>query len=107
MNSAGTAVEASGKWQISSGYGVDPRWRSDGRELYYRARDGQLMAVEIATNPQFRSGKPQPLGFEAGTSSSFGWDSTADGRRFLVAAPKSNGPEPYTVLLNWQAGLKK
>jgi Tol biopolymer transport system component/DNA-binding winged helix-turn-helix (wHTH) protein len=107
MNSARTAVEASGKWQISSGYGVDPRWRNDGRELYYRARDGQLMAVEIATNPQFRSGKPQALGFAAGTSSSFGWDSTADGRRFLVAAPKTNGPEPYTVILNWQAGLKR
>jgi eukaryotic-like serine/threonine-protein kinase len=107
MNSAGTAVEAGGKWQVSNGYGRQPCWRGDGRELYYSARDGHVMAVEIATNPEFRPGKPQPLGFLAG----FEWDCTADGRRFLVAAPKtaprSTRPEPYTVILNWQAGLKK
>jgi eukaryotic-like serine/threonine-protein kinase len=107
MNSTGTAVEAGGKWQISNGYGSQPCWRGDGRELYYRARDGQVMAVEIATNHEFRPGRPQPLGFLAGTE----WDCTADGRRFLVAVPKTTGkgdrPEPYTVILNWQAGLKK
>ena len=107
MNSAGTAIEGGGKWQVSNGYGRQPCWRGDGRELYYTGGDGQLMAVEIATNPEFRPGKPQPLGFLAGTE----WDCTADGRRFLVATPKSTGkgdrPEPYTVILNWQAGLKK
>jgi hypothetical protein len=34
------------------------------------------------------------------------WDSTSDGRRFLLLAPKDR-PEPYTLVLNWQAGLKK
>jgi len=110
MNSTGTAVEAGGKWQISNGYGNQPCWRGDGRELYYRARDGRVMAVEIATNPEFKPGKPQPLGFSAGAPGAL-WDCTADGRRFLVAVPKTgpknNGPEPYTVILNWQAGLKK
>jgi eukaryotic-like serine/threonine-protein kinase len=107
MNSAGTAVEASGKWQVSNGYGRQPCWRGDGRELYYTGGDGKVMAVEIATNPEFRPGKPQPLGFLVGLE----WDCTADGRRFLVAVPKTTGkgdrPEPYTVILNWQAGLKK
>ena len=113
MNSARTAVEAGSKWQISNGSGDQPVWRGDGRELYYRAQDGEVMAVEIATNPEFKPGKPQPLGFAAPVSSATGfmWDSTADGRRFLVAtprtAPKSNAPEPYTVILNWQAGRKK
>jgi eukaryotic-like serine/threonine-protein kinase len=113
MNSAGTAVEAGGKWQISNGYARQPRWRGDGRELYYTGGDRQVMAVEIATNPEFKPGKPHPLGFKAGADSwtGIGWDSTADGRRFLVAAPrtgpKSNGPEPYTVILNWRASLKK
>ena len=110
MNAAGTAVEAGGKWKISNGYGRQPRWRGDGRELYYRAQDGQVMAVEVATNPEFRPGKPRPLGFAAGASDT-AWDCTADGRRFLVATPKTTGkgdrPEPYTVILNWQAGLKK
>ncbi len=59
MNSAGTAVEAGGKWKISDGFGTDPRWRGDGRELYYLSRGGGLLAVEIATNPAFRAGKPQ------------------------------------------------
>jgi Tol biopolymer transport system component len=102
MNSAGTAVEAGGKWPISNGFGTGPRWRSDGRELYYRSRAGGLLAVEIAANPAFRAGNPQPLG----VSTSASWDPAADGRRFLSLANKS-GPQPYTVVLNWQAGLKK
>jgi Tol biopolymer transport system component len=102
MNSAGTAAEAGGKWPISNGFGVDPRWRGDGRELYYQSREGRLMAVEIATNPAFRAGNPQPLG----VLGSFVWDSAADGRRFLVLATRG-GPQPFTVVLNWQAGLKK
>ena len=104
MNSAGNAVDAGGKWQISNGGGVAPRWRGDGRELYYQSfGDGRAMAVEIAINPAFRAGKSQPLGL-VGTSA---WDFAADGKRFLVAAPKSRSPEPYTVVLNWQSGLKK
>ncbi|OLC96091.1 MAG: hypothetical protein DMG35_09545 [Acidobacteria bacterium] len=110
MNSTGTAVEAGGKWQISNGYGRKPLWRGDGRELYYTGGDGRVMAVEIATTPEFKPGKPQPLGFSAGGSDT-AWDCTADGRRFLVAVPKTTGkgdrPEPYRVMMNWQAGLKK
>jgi Tol biopolymer transport system component len=102
MNSAGTAVEAGGKWPISNGFGADPRWRGDGRELYYRSRGGGRLAVEIATNPAFRTGNPQPLGLLTFAS----WDSAADGRRFLSLANNS-GPQSYTVVLNWQAGLKK
>src|SRR6266446_6209943 len=107
MNSAGTTVEASGKWQVSNGYGREPRWRGNGRELYYTGGDGKVMAVEIATNPEFKPGKPQPLGFTARARSTtgIGWGSTADGRRFLVATPKTaaknSGPEPYTVIPNW------
>jgi hypothetical protein len=62
------------------------------------------MAVEIATTPAFRVGKPQPLGiayFGPG-----GWDVTADGKRFLGLSG-NGGPQPFTVVLNWQAGLKK
>ena len=109
MNSAGTAAEAGGKWPISNGFGVDPHWRGDGRELYYRSRSGLLMAAEIATNPALRAGKPQALGvlvpaFVNSVGSST-WDSAADGRRFLKAS--RTGLQPLTVVLNWQAGLKK
>jgi Tol biopolymer transport system component len=101
MNSAGTAVETGGKWPISNGFGADPRWRGDGRELYYRSRGGRLLAVEIATNPAFWAGNPQSLG----VLTFAGWDSAADGRSFVGLATKS-GP-PFTVVLNWQSGLKK
>jgi len=110
MNSAGTAVEAGGKWPISNGPGVEPRWRGDGRELYYRTRGGQLMAVEISTNPGFRAGNPQPLGVltfaSADLYEDWGWDAAADGKRFVGSTIKS-APQPYTVVVNWQAGLKK
>jgi hypothetical protein len=106
MNSGGTAVEAGGKWQVSDGYGIAPRWRDDGRELYYRSQapDQSIMAVEIVTSPVFRSGSPKPL---VPFTTQAVWDSTGDGKRFLVSLPKSGKPEPYTVVLNWQAGLKK
>jgi eukaryotic-like serine/threonine-protein kinase len=110
VNSAGTAVQAGGKYSISGGFGVDPHWRGDGRELYYRSRSGGLMAVEIATSPAFRAGSPQPLGvltsaFVNSVGSST-WDSAADGRRFLKVAA-TGGSRPYQVVLNWQASLKK
>ena len=80
-------------------------WRSDGSELYYQsADDGRIMAVEITTNPEFRSGKPRPLGLVVPPGTD--WESAPDGKRFLVALPKDK-PEPYTVVLNWQAALKK
>ncbi|MCX6621931.1 MAG: hypothetical protein NTY38_12830, partial [Acidobacteria bacterium] len=104
MNSTGTAVEAGGKWPISNGVGFDPRWRGDGRELYYRADYRKLMAVEIATKPAFRAGSPRPLGTLTLAS---GWDVAADGRRFLGLVTGSEAPPSYTVVLNWQEGLKK
>jgi eukaryotic-like serine/threonine-protein kinase len=109
MNSAGTSVGVGGEWQISNG-GFFPRWSGDGRELYYRSNPGgTIMEVEIATNPVFRPGKPQALGPLSITqgSSGFVWDCTADGRRFLAPAAAKTGPVPYTVVLNWQAGLKR
>jgi Tol biopolymer transport system component len=105
MNTAGTAVETGGKWPISTRSGSDPRWRGDGRELYYRSRGGELLAVEIATHAAFRAGNPKTLG--PLLLGYFGyWDSAADGSRFLSLANKG-GPQTYSVVLNWQAGLKK
>ena len=58
--------------------------------------------------PEFRQGKPQPLGPIAPLGNGFPmWDSTADGKRFLLAQVTKHGPVQYTVVLNWQAELKK
>jgi eukaryotic-like serine/threonine-protein kinase len=106
LNSAGTEVEAGGKWQISYGSGGDAVWHGDGRELYYRRlTDGRLMAVDIATSPAFRAGPPHPLGAVASGLGGV-WDSGADGKRFFGFTTNS-GPRPFTVVLNWQSSLKK
>jgi Tol biopolymer transport system component/predicted Ser/Thr protein kinase len=103
MNSDGTVAKGA-KWQISNGIGMDPSWRGDGRELYYWTDRGAGMAVDIATTPEFKPGKPHPLGMPPLLPPR---NATADGQRFLMPVPKSSQPEPYTVVMNWQAGLKK
>jgi Tol biopolymer transport system component len=104
------ASDTGGVSLISTGGGSQPRWRGDGKELYYRAPDGKLMAVEIATNPVFRTGVPKAL-FQMPPSVLstiyHSWDLAPDGKRFLFAAPTEQGTAPFTVVLNWQAGLKK
>jgi eukaryotic-like serine/threonine-protein kinase len=106
---AAAGSDRAGKWLISTGGGNGPRWRGDGKELYYRAPDGRLMAVECATNPEFRAGVPKPLFQTPQTafSSGYSWDVTSDGKRFLFPAPAERAAAPFTVVLNWQTGLKK
>ncbi len=94
------------KWLISKGGGTDPRWRGDGKELFYVASDGKLMSIDISAKPIFKAGAPRPLfqlppGF-------IGGDVTADGRRFLIGVPVAQSSSvPFTVVLNWQTTLKK
>ncbi|HXQ26723.1 MAG TPA: protein kinase [Candidatus Acidoferrales bacterium] len=108
--SSGTAADAGGKWLISANGGSQPRWRRDGKELYYLAPDGRLMAVEIATNPVLRAGVPKAL-FQtpphAEIIRGYQWDVTPDGTRLLYLAPTKQGAAPFRVVLNWQAALKK
>ena len=83
------------QWMVSQGAIGMPRWRGDGKELFYLASDGGIMAVEVTTDPTFKSGPPEPL-FRLSrvflSSSSVGTpgtlaDVTADGKRFLIAMP--------------------
>jgi len=46
-----------GKWQVSTHGGSEPKWRPDGREIYYIAPDKSLMAVAISTSPGFELGE--------------------------------------------------
>src|SRR5262249_12095065 len=50
-----------GKWQISTAGGVTPRWRADGKELFYISLDRKLMAVDITAAAKFEAGIPRPL----------------------------------------------
>jgi eukaryotic-like serine/threonine-protein kinase len=99
-----------GKWQVSKD-GADlgfPKWRSEGKEIIFPGPNGSPMAVEVRTKgATFEAGVPKQL-FAVAPGSSY-WDVTADGKKFLVPVP--SGPPsartPITVVLNWQADLKK
>jgi Tol biopolymer transport system component len=101
-----------GKWVVSTNGGAQPRWRADGKELYYVAPGNTIMAVDVTTSPTFRSATPHALfsssGLVAGDSRRFHYDVTGDGKRFLMIAPVEGGtPEAATVVLNWDDSLKK
>jgi serine/threonine protein kinase/Tol biopolymer transport system component len=102
----GGSASRGGSVLVSRGGGTAPRWRGDGRELFYLAPNGQMMAVEVSSEHEFRAGTPTPL-FQTPAGAIVG-DVTADGKRFLLVAPV--GPSasvPFTVVLNWQAVLTR
>jgi Tol biopolymer transport system component len=86
---------------ISRGGGTSPHWRADGKEIFYRASDGKIVSLPLTTDPALRLGVPKSL-----FTSDRLWEVTGDGNRFLVSVPVEQGVPPFTVVLNWQSGLK-
>jgi Tol biopolymer transport system component len=99
---------ARGKWQISTSGGTQPRWRRDGRELFYLTAGGELMAVPVKPGIEsIETGIPVPLfAMPPGFGEDFTYDAAADGRRFLVNTIVSDTSQPIVVVLNWTAALK-
>ncbi len=102
---------AGDKRLISEKGGSSPMWRQDGRELYYIDLDRKLMAVQLTAVSDFRAGVPRVL-FQAPPRLPNNvflsqWAPSPDGKRFLFLVPETQGGVPLTVVLNWQAGLKK
>jgi serine/threonine protein kinase/Tol biopolymer transport system component len=101
--------------RISTNGGSQPRFRPDGRELFYLADDGRLMAVPItAQGATFEHGEPKAL-FKTRTfppivEVRYEYDVTRDGQRFLMGTildgPRATPPAP-TILINWLAGLQR
>jgi eukaryotic-like serine/threonine-protein kinase len=109
-NTSGGA--SGGKWQISTGGGTSPRWRSDGKEIFYVSLgpDTRLMAVAVsAQGATFDVGTVVPLFAVRPPAARSFYQVSPDGKRFLVnMAPVVEGaPTPITVVVNWTAGLKK
>ena len=104
----------SSRWQVSRGDGgEEPRWRRDGRELFYLALDGRLMAADVKTAAGFEAGLPtalfqthprQPLS----AMDFFTYDATADGQKFLVNSKVDTSiAAPLSVVLNWLSEAEK
>jgi eukaryotic-like serine/threonine-protein kinase len=104
--------EAKGKWQVSNGGGLQPRWRGDGKELFYLSFDGKLMAVPVNAGASFDAGAPAVL-FQANakepvaTSEQNMYDVSTDGQRFLINTQMRAETQPMSVVMNWDAGIRK
>ena len=102
-----TFPEPERKWRISTRGGRDPKWRSDGQEMFYVSTDGKLMAVDVSLDSEFRAGEPEelfPVGLAFLRRSNYAV--SVDGQRFLVLTPTEGArPYPFTVVLNWHADL--
>jgi Tol biopolymer transport system component len=99
--------DGGGLRRVSTRGGRSPRWRSDGRELYYVEPGGRVMRVFIAAGSEFAPGAPELMfqqpGLTGDEGDGLGYDVAPDGSRFLIAVPTSN-PVPSTpivVILNW------
>jgi hypothetical protein len=97
--------------QVSHGGGAHPRWRRDGRELFYLSAGGVLMAVPMALTPRLSAGRALPL-FDARPPLPLPfldtiYDTTPDGTRFLVAAADGPATRSFTVVINALALLAR
>ena len=104
-----------GKQQVSAHGGLEPKWRADGRELFYVSHDRRLMAVGIGQGASMvEASLPAPL-FETRMSTVFNpWYTrnqyvvSADGTQFLINQPVPGASRPsIVVVVNWPSIVTK
>jgi Tol biopolymer transport system component len=97
-----------GKRQISTAGGSLARWRADGKEIFYIARDQKLMAAEVMIKGgEIQTGEVRPLFGPLPIGNGYQYDVSADGQRILAVTPRENASVPLTLVQNWPALLKK
>ncbi len=102
--------QGSPRLQVSSGGGREPRWRKDGKELFYVAPDGRIMSVAISLTPTLEAAQPRAL-FSAITLTSgpFAEYSVApDAQHFLMILPFEDArTESFTIITHWSSTLRQ
>jgi Tol biopolymer transport system component/tRNA A-37 threonylcarbamoyl transferase component Bud32 len=89
--------------RVSVAGGTEPQWRRDGRELFYVAPDGTLMAVPVTSDAAaIQFGRPVPL-----FASAAGYQVARGGQRFLVARRSASSEAAITIVLNWQSSIER
>lgn len=94
--------------QVSVSGGAEPRWRGDGRELFFLDLEGKMMSASVERGSPPSIGVPRKL-FDTGlvpdpTVNQYAV--TPDGRKFLILEPRKGFSESYSVVLNWPAAIK-
>jgi serine/threonine protein kinase len=103
---------AGNKRQVSVHGGWEPKWRSDGRELFYISAEHKLMSAKVQPGSTFEAGVPAEL-FKLNIpdftpSYPNNYVVTADGQRFLVnSLVESAVSSPISVELNWTAEMRR
>ena len=94
---------------MSTGGGCFPRWRRDGKELFYLSADNKITAAEVkADGSSFMVGAVNPLFETRVFRSAFGgYDVTADGQRFIICHEPGQPNVAITLVENWTAESKK
>jgi sugar lactone lactonase YvrE len=93
---------------VSTNGGIRPAWSRDGKELYFVALDGNLMAVDVKSGAggSFEAGGAKVLFAPRTGVRTDTFDVAKDGR-FLIPTITQQSAPPITVVVNWQAALKK
>jgi DNA-binding winged helix-turn-helix (wHTH) protein/Tol biopolymer transport system component len=104
VDAARSSVTAGESIRISEGGGFSPRWRGDGRELYYLTPDGSVMALDVDPTRGVLPRTSRQLFTLTGVIPE--WGVAPDGNRFLFAVPLTP-PPPFEVVLNWQSLIPK
>jgi Tol biopolymer transport system component len=98
------------KWQVSQQGGIMPKWRGDGREIFYLTQDHQrVFAAEVAPREEsFRVTRTSTLFTTRPiTGMGYPYDVSADGQRFLFVTTLGEASSPLTLVTNWTAERKK
>jgi len=100
---------SNGKWQISTAGGSQPRWRRDGREIYFVDPKSTLYAVGVNLGAKVEIAQPRTLFPISLDDYAMGgrYAATADGERFLVNIDDNTDTRPINLVVNWPAALKK
>jgi serine/threonine protein kinase len=102
----------SSRWQVSNG-GEEPRWRNDGKELFYLSSENKMMAVPVKLGSNFEAGTPVTL-FQThlrqliASADLVRYDVSADGQKFLINSRVDEpNAAPLSVVLNWAAEMER
>jgi Tol biopolymer transport system component len=97
------------RWQISSGGGIQPRWSHDGKEIYYVAPDGKLMATTVVVKSgAIEPGTPKELfhpRLQGGVTNVYTraqYDVSSDGRFLINSTVEGTAASRITLLVNWK-----